>query len=88
MELESPRPFSHRFQCMPTRPRRKNFFRQARLPGELGLAASPLLYRERQVYLAAIRAALSGVECARVTLAKASQRLRGGSDGESSEGMD
>ena len=37
----------------------------------------PLLYRERQDYLAAIRAALSGVECARVTLAKARQRLRG-----------
>jgi hypothetical protein len=37
----------------------------------------PLLYRERQDYLAAIRAALSGVEGARVTLAKARQRLRG-----------
>jgi hypothetical protein len=35
----------------------------------------PLLYRERQDYLAAIRAALSGVECARVGLAKARQRL-------------
>jgi len=35
----------------------------------------PLLCRERQDYLAAIRAALSGVECARVTLAKARQRL-------------
>ena len=35
----------------------------------------PLLYRERQDYLAAIRTALSGVECARVTLAKARQRL-------------
>jgi hypothetical protein len=62
---------------MPTRPRRKNFFRQARLPGELGLAASPLLYRERQDYLAAIRAALAGGKGTRVTLAKASQRLRG-----------
>jgi hypothetical protein len=51
---------------MPTRPRRKNFFRPARLPGELGLAASPLLYRERQDYLAAIRAALSDVKGARV----------------------
>jgi hypothetical protein len=50
-------------------------FRPARLPGELGLAASPLLYRERQDYLAAIRAAVSGVEGARVTLAKARQRL-------------
>jgi len=37
----------------------------------------PLLYRERQDYLAAIRTALSGVECARVTLAKTCQRLRG-----------
>ncbi len=37
----------------------------------------PLLYRERQDYLAAIRAALSGVEGARVTLAKARQRLQG-----------
>ncbi len=37
----------------------------------------PLLYRERQDYLAAIRAALSGVERARVTLAKVRQRLRG-----------
>jgi hypothetical protein len=37
----------------------------------------PLLYRERQDYLTAIRAALAGVEGARVTLAKALQRLRG-----------
>jgi hypothetical protein len=37
----------------------------------------PLLYRERQDYLAAIRAAPAGVEGARVTLAKARQRLRG-----------
>jgi len=36
----------------------------------------PLLYRERQDYLAAIRAALSGIEGARVALAKACQRLR------------
>jgi hypothetical protein len=36
----------------------------------------PLLSRERQDYLAAIRAALSGVEGARVALAKARQRLR------------
>jgi hypothetical protein len=34
-----------------------------------------LLYRERQDYLAAIRQALSGVEAARATLAKARQRL-------------
>ena len=37
----------------------------------------PLLYRERQDYLTAIRAALSRVEGARVTLAKVRQRLRG-----------
>jgi hypothetical protein len=35
----------------------------------------PLLYRERQDYLAAIRQALSGVEGARVILAKAAHRL-------------
>ena len=73
MDLESPRPSSRRFQCMPTGPPRKHFFRPARLPGELYLylTASPLLYRERQGYLATIRAALSGVEGARVALAKA-----------------
>jgi hypothetical protein len=53
---------------MPTRQRRKNFFPPAPLPGEVGLAASPLLYREREDYLAAGRAALSGVEGARITL--------------------
>jgi hypothetical protein len=53
---------------MPTRPRRKNFFRPPCLPGELCLAASPLLYRERRDYLTALRAALSAVEGARVTL--------------------
>jgi hypothetical protein len=36
-----------------------------------------LLYRERQDYLMAIREAVSGVEAARVTLAKARQRLEG-----------
>jgi hypothetical protein len=36
-----------------------------------------LLYRERQDYLKAIRQALSGVEAARVILAKAKQRLEG-----------
>ena len=35
----------------------------------------PLLYLERKAYLAAIRDAVSGVEAARVTLAKARQRL-------------
>jgi hypothetical protein len=39
----------------------------------------PLLYRERQDYLAAVRNALAGVECARVILPKARQRIeRGG----------
>ena len=38
----------------------------------------PLLYRERQDYLTAIRQALSGVEGARVVLVKAKQRLEGG----------
>jgi hypothetical protein len=76
MELQSPRPFSHRLQCMPTQPRRKDFFRQARLPGELGLAASPLLYSERQDYLAAIRAALSGGKGARVNCAGVSVSAR------------
>jgi hypothetical protein len=37
----------------------------------------PLLYRERQDYLKAIREAWAGVEAARVILAKARQRLRG-----------
>jgi hypothetical protein len=37
-----------------------------------------LLYRERQQYLAALRHALSGVEGARVVLAKAVRRLEGG----------
>jgi hypothetical protein len=35
----------------------------------------PMLYRERQDYLAAVRAAVSGLESARVVLAKARQRL-------------
>jgi hypothetical protein len=37
----------------------------------------PLLNRERQDYLAPIRQALSGVEGARVALAKARQRITG-----------
>jgi hypothetical protein len=37
----------------------------------------PLLYLERKAYLGAIQDALSGVEAARVTLAKARQRLLG-----------
>jgi hypothetical protein len=35
----------------------------------------PLLYLERQAYLAALRAAASGLETARVALARARQRL-------------
>jgi hypothetical protein len=41
----------------------------------------PLLYRERQEYLKAIRQALSGVEGARVVLVKAKQSLEGGQGG-------
>jgi hypothetical protein len=37
-----------------------------------------LLYRERKQYLGAIQDALAGVEAARVTLAGAVRRLRGG----------
>jgi hypothetical protein len=37
----------------------------------------PLLYRERQDFMKAMREALSGVEAAHVTLAKARQRLEG-----------
>ena len=38
----------------------------------------PLLYRERQDYLKAVRQALSRVERARVVLVKGKQRLEGG----------
>jgi hypothetical protein len=38
----------------------------------------PLLYLERKDYLAAIQDALSGVEAARITLAKARRRLTQG----------
>ena len=41
-------------------------------------ADDPLLYLERQDYLAALRAAVGGLEGARVTLARALQRLRDG----------
>jgi hypothetical protein len=40
-------------------------------------AKDSLLYRERLEYLKALRAALGGVEAARVTLARALQRLGG-----------
>jgi hypothetical protein len=43
------------------------------LPGAVDL----LLYRERKHYLKAVRAALAGVEAARVVLAGAVRRLEG-----------
>jgi hypothetical protein len=41
----------------------------------MGKGEDPLLYLERQEYLRALRAAQSGLESARVVLAKARQRL-------------
>ena len=41
----------------------------------------PLYYRERQDYLAALRAAVGGVEGARVVLARARRRLEAGAPG-------
>jgi hypothetical protein len=41
----------------------------------IGKGEDPLLYLERQAYLAALRAAASGLESARVVLARARQRL-------------
>jgi hypothetical protein len=43
----------------------------------IGKGDDPLLYLERQEYLAALRAAVSGLEPARVVLAKARHRLPG-----------
>jgi hypothetical protein len=43
----------------------------------IGEGNDPLLYLERRVYLAAVRAAVSGLESARVVLAKARQRIEG-----------
>ena len=40
-------------------------------------AQDVLLYRERQGYLKAVRAAMAGLEDARVALAKAGQRAEG-----------
>jgi hypothetical protein len=40
-------------------------------------AEDPLLYRERLEYLKSLRAALGGIEAARVTLVRALQRLGG-----------
>jgi hypothetical protein len=53
----------------------RGFMKEAVLIGE---ADDPLLYLERQDYLAALRAAVGGLEGARVTLARALQRLRDG----------
>jgi hypothetical protein len=39
-------------------------------------AQDPLLYLERRAYLAALREAVGGLETARVTLARALQRLQ------------
>jgi hypothetical protein len=44
---------------------------------EIKEAEGPLLYRERLQYQNALRAALGGIEAARVTLARALQRLGG-----------
>jgi hypothetical protein len=44
----------------------------------IGEADEPLLCRERQDYLRALREAVGGLEGARVTLAKALQRLGDG----------
>jgi hypothetical protein len=43
--------------------------------GIIGAGDDPLLYLERQDYLRALRAAVAGLESARVVLAKARQRL-------------
>jgi hypothetical protein len=43
----------------------------------IGEGNDPLLYLERRAYLAAVQAAVSGLESARVVLAKARQRIEG-----------
>jgi hypothetical protein len=43
----------------------------------IGEGNDPLLYLERQAYLAAVRCAVSGLESARVVLAQARQRIEG-----------
>jgi hypothetical protein len=53
----------------------RGLMKEAVLVGE---ADDPLLYRERQDYLAALREAVGGLEGARVTLAQALQRIREG----------
>jgi hypothetical protein len=44
---------------------------------QIAKADDPMLYVERREYLTALRQVLNGVEGARVTLAKARQRLDG-----------
>jgi hypothetical protein len=44
----------------------------------IGEADDPLLYLERLAYVEALRGAVAGLEGARVTLARALQRLRDG----------
>ena len=41
----------------------------------IGAADDPLLYLERQAYLAALRDGIAGLEAARVILARARQRM-------------
>ena len=54
-----------------------------RLPCYLIAAGDdPLPYLERRAYLAAVRAAVSGLESARVVLAKARQRIEGAGRGD------
>jgi hypothetical protein len=43
----------------------------------IGAGNDPLLYLERRAYLAAVRSIVSGLESARVVLAKARQRIEG-----------
>jgi hypothetical protein len=43
----------------------------------MGKGDDPLLYLERQDYLTAVKLAVSGLENARVVLAKARQRIEG-----------
>jgi hypothetical protein len=43
----------------------------------IGRGDDPMLYLERQAYLAAVRVAIGGLEGARVVLAKARQRIEG-----------
>ncbi len=46
----------------------------------IGDAQDPLLYLERPAYLRAVNDAIAGLEGARVVLARAGQRIRGGEE--------